>query len=105
MHTPYSKQDGIRPPSPRGIRRACSKELYRTVKRLKTYIEPELVKQGEELYYRKVIGNLIWIHENYSNKKLLCDWWDTEVSAELAELWQVPEKALQGAFRSAFGGA
>ena len=104
MHTPYDKQTGNRPPTPRGIRRACSKELYRTTKRLKQYIAPELIKQGEEMYYRKVIGNLIWIHENYSNKKLLCDWWDKEVGPELAELWQVPEKTLASAFRDAFGG-
>ncbi|NMO98233.1 hypothetical protein [Paenibacillus lemnae] len=104
MHTPHSKQAGVRPPSPRGIRRACSKELYRTAKRLKTYISPDLMKQGEDLYYRKVIGKLIWIYENYSNKKLLCDWWESEVAPELAELWQVPEKPLITAFRDAFGG-
>ena len=103
-HNPHDKQSGTRLPTPRGIRRACSKELYRTVKRLKQYISPELVKQGEQLYYRKVIGKLIWIHENYSNKKLLCDWWEKEVAPELAELWQVPEKPLTAAFREAFGG-
>lgn len=95
---------GQQAPSPRGIRRACSKELYRTTKRLKLYLPPETLKQGEELYYRKVIGNLIWIHENYSNKKLLCDWWEKDVCGELAELWQVPERQLASAFRDAFGG-
>ena len=82
----------------------AKKELYRTTKRLKLYLPPESLKQGEELYYRKVIGNLIWIHENYSNKKLLCDWWEKEVCGELAELWEVPERQLASAFRDAFGG-
>lgn len=104
MHSSHAKQVGNRPPTPRGIRRACSKELYRTTKRLKQYISPELLKQGEDLYYRKVIGNLIWIHDNYSNKKVLCDWWEKEVCGELAELWQIPEKPLASAFRDAFGG-
>lgn len=104
MHSSNNKQAGGRPPTPRGIRRACSKELYRTSKRLKQYIPPELLKQGEDLYYRKVIGNLIWVHDNFSNKKLLCDWWEKDVCPELAELWQLPEKPLASAFRDAFGG-
>ncbi|WP_435922422.1 dehydrogenase [Paenibacillus sp. DYY-L-2] len=91
-------------PTPRKIRRACSKELYRTVKRLGVYISEERIKQGETLYYKKVIGNLLWIGENSSNRKLLSDWWDEAVSAELAELWEVDREALSRAFREAFGG-
>ncbi|MEC0370816.1 dehydrogenase [Paenibacillus chibensis] len=91
-------------PTARGIRRACSKELYRTVKRLKVYVPDDAVEEGEKLYYRKVIANLIWIHENRSNRKLLCDWWDESVRPELAELWKVDEAHLGKAFREAFGG-
>ncbi|MFD1179679.1 dehydrogenase [Paenibacillus puldeungensis] len=91
-------------PTPRKIRRGCSKELYRTVKRLGLYIPNELLQQGESLYYKKVIGNLLWIGENRSNRKVLADWWDQEVSAELAELWQVDREKLSSAFRAAFGG-
>lgn len=91
-------------PTPRKIRRSCSKELYRTIKRLGVYIPEERIKQGEELYYKKVIGNLLWIGENISNRKVLADWWDESVSAELAELWQVDRAALSKAFRHAFGG-
>ncbi|MFB5678603.1 dehydrogenase [Paenibacillus terreus] len=103
-HTPKHAQGQSALPTARGIRRACSKELYRTCKRLKTYIPPDLVRKGEELYCRKVAGNLIWITENGSNRKLLCDWWDEEVAPELAELWQVEKSALCAAFRSSFGG-
>ncbi|MDQ0495052.1 hypothetical protein QOZ95_003230 [Paenibacillus brasilensis] len=91
-------------PTARGIRRACSKELYRARKRLPVHIASDLVKQGEELYCRKVIGHLIWIAENRSNRKLLCDWWDEDVSEELATLWKVDRDALCTAFRSAYGG-
>lgn len=91
-------------PTPRKIRRSCSKELYRTIKRLGVYIPEERIKQGEELYYKKVIGNLLWIGENISNRKVLADWWDESVSTELAELWQVDRAALSKAFRHAFGG-
>ncbi|GIP24387.1 dehydrogenase [Paenibacillus sp. J22TS3] len=91
-------------PSPRRIRRGCSKELYRTVKRMKIYIPEGKVKEGEDLYYRKVIGNLLWIHENSSNRKVLSDWWDEAVSGELAELWEVDRVKLSEAFRDAFGG-
>ncbi|WP_438349118.1 hypothetical protein ACP8HI_26850 [Paenibacillus sp. FA6] len=91
-------------PTPRGIRRACIKELYRTIKRMKTHIPDPLLKEGEEFYYRKVIGNLIWIHENHSNRKLLYQWWEREVAEELASLWQVEQGKLCHAFRDAFGG-
>ncbi|WP_433944084.1 dehydrogenase [Paenibacillus sp. SN-8-1] len=91
-------------PSPRKIRRGCSKELYRTVKRMKTYIPEAKIKEGEDIYYRKVIGNLLWIHENSSNRKVLANWWDEQVSGELAALWEVDRTKLCEAFRDAFGG-
>lgn len=91
-------------PSARGIRRMCSKELYRAIKRLKVHVPDDLLKQGEDMYYRKVIGKLLWITENRSNRKLLCDWWDEAVCPELAELWQMDTAKLSTAFRDAFGG-
>lgn len=91
-------------PTPRKIRRGCSKELYRTVKRLGIYIPQEKIAEGETLYYRKVIENLLWIAEQSSNRKALADWWDEAVSEELAELWQVDQNNLKRAFRQAFGG-
>ncbi|NMM53214.1 dehydrogenase [Paenibacillus aquistagni] len=91
-------------PSARKIRRACQNELYRTVKRMKVYIPDALMKQGEELYVNKVIGNLIWIHEHGNNRKELADWWEEAVSEELAALWQVDKNRLTDCFRKAFGG-
>jgi len=91
-------------PTPRGIRRACANELYRTIKRLKRHVPAELVRQAEQLYFKKVVGNLLWINENKSNRKLLADWWDEEVSREIAGLWNVDLAALRKAFRDAFGG-
>jgi hypothetical protein len=91
-------------PSPRTIRRACGNELYRTVKRLKQHVPALLVKQAEELYVKRVIGNLLWITENRSNRRALADWWDDEVSSEIAELWNVDPSKLKQAFRDAFGG-
>ncbi|WP_230202395.1 dehydrogenase [Paenibacillus ihumii] len=91
-------------PTPRKIRRGCSKELYRTIKRLGVYIPEDLLREGEALYYKKVIANLLWIGENSSNRKVLADWWDEEVGPELAELWGLDTEALCKAFRAAFGG-
>lgn len=91
-------------PTPRSVRRACNNELYRTVKRLKQFIPAALVEQAEELYVRKVIGNLLWIAENRSNRKALADWWDEELSEEIAALWNVDRAILSKAFRDAFGG-
>lgn len=91
-------------PNPRSIRRACGNELYRTVKRLKQHIPAALVKQAEQLYVNRVIGNLMWIAENRSNRKKLADWWDEEVSGDIAELWNVDRAKLMQAFRDAFGG-
>lgn len=91
-------------PTPRKIRRGCSKELYRTIKRLGVYIPPDKLQEGEDLYYKKVIENLIWIGENSSNRRALADWWEKAVGPELAELWNLDAKALSTAFRAAFGG-
>lgn len=91
-------------PSPRSIRRACGNELYRTVKRLKVHVPSPLFNQAEELYVRKVIGHLLWIHENRSNRKALADWWDEAVSEDIATLWNVDIERLRCAFRRAFGG-
>ncbi|RXZ84320.1 dehydrogenase [Paenibacillaceae bacterium] len=91
-------------PTARKIRRACSNELYRTIKRLKQPILPNKVAEAEKIYYRKVILNLQWIHENHSNRKLLSDWWEENVSEEIAALWEVDRTRLCDAFRNAFGG-
>lgn len=91
-------------PSARGIRRTCSKELYRARKRLKQWIAPDLVAQADELYYKKVMLNLPYIAENSSNRKLLSDWFDEHVCPEVAALWGVDPDALGRAFRDAFGG-
>jgi hypothetical protein len=91
-------------PTPRSIRRACGNELYRTLKRLKLHISAPLLKQAEQLYVDRVIGNLLWITENRSNRKVLADWWDEEISGEIATLWNVDRSRLMQAFRDAFGG-
>ena len=91
-------------PSAREIRRACHKELYRTAKRLKIWIPPASMQQAEDLYVRKVAVNLPFIVENRSNRKALADWWETNVCAEIAELWNVEFPVLAKAFRDAFGG-
>jgi toxin CptA len=91
-------------PTARKIRRACNKELFRTIKRLKKWIAPDLVKQAEELYFKKVVLHLPWIVENESNRKALCDWWDKNVCPEIAALWEVEPAVLGKAFRDAFGG-
>jgi toxin CptA len=92
------------PPNLRAIRRSCSKELYRTIKRLNRYIEPEKIRAAEELYYKKVGANLLFIAENGSNRKKLADWWDENVCPDIAELWGVAPRELSRAFRSAFVG-
>lgn len=103
MKTPRQRHTAALPTA-RGIRRACSNELYRTIKRMNVWIPEDKRKEGEELYYRKVIGNLIWIHENHANRKKLSDWWDEAVCEELAALWEVDAKKLSACFRQAFGG-
>jgi hypothetical protein len=91
-------------PTVRSIRRACSRELYRAAKRLKTYIPPHKMAEAEKLYLGKVLQNLPYIIENGSNHKALADWWDDNVSAEVAALWNVDPEKLARAFRDAFGG-
>ncbi|MBN2982619.1 MULTISPECIES: dehydrogenase [Cohnella] len=91
-------------PTARSIRRACSKELYRTAKRLKLYVPPAQLEQSEQLYAKRVVENLLWVHENRSDRKKLADWWEQELSAEIAAIWNVDRARLAAAFRDAFGG-
>lgn len=91
-------------PTARKIRRACSNELYRTVKRLKLYIPQEKMEQAERLYFRKVAENLLWIVEHKDNRKAQASWWADNVSQEIAELWEVDRDKLCEAFREAYGG-
>ncbi|MCC2686474.1 MAG: dehydrogenase [Paenibacillaceae bacterium] len=91
-------------PTARQIRRACNRELYRTIKKLKIWIPPEQIVQAEELYFRRVVMNLPWIVEHGSNHKLLADWWAENVCPEIAKLWNVDADVLERAFRDAFGG-
>ncbi|TVY06852.1 dehydrogenase [Paenibacillus cremeus] len=92
-------------PTARGIRRACSKELYRARKKLGGgYIAPDLVEQADQVYYKKVMLNLPFIAENSSNRKLLANWFEENVCGEIAELWSVEPKVLAKAFRESFGG-
>lgn len=91
-------------PTVRDIRRACSRELYRTVKRLKMYIPPDQINSAEKLYVERVLQNLPYIAENGSNRRLLADWWDENVNADVAALWNVEPDRLARAFRDAFGG-
>ena len=91
-------------PTARKIRRACSNELYRAVKRMKVWIPKDKMEQAVELYFKKVALNLVWIVENESNRKVQADWWDENVSGEIAELWEVDRVKLCTAFRDAYGG-
>jgi hypothetical protein len=89
-------------PSLRQIRRSCHRELYRTVKRLKTYITDDQMEAAEQIYIKKVVFNLPWISENGSNRKRLADWWEEQVCADIAALWNVESTALARAFRDSF---
>ncbi|GGF95753.1 hypothetical protein [Paenibacillus abyssi] len=71
---------------------------------MKLWVPQDRLESAEQLYFKKVILNLQWITENHSNRKLLANWWDDNVSAEMAELLNVDRKRLCEAFREAFGG-
>ncbi|MEK8132197.1 dehydrogenase [Paenibacillus filicis] len=91
-------------PSARQIRRTCSRELYRARKKLGRYVPPEQIDGADDLYFRRVMANLPYIAENGSNRKLLADWFDENVCADIAALWDVEQEALSRAFRESFGG-
>ena len=91
-------------PKIRTIRRACNKELYRTIKKLKIRIPPEQVAEAEKLYLQKVIDNWPFVMEHQDNRKALSDWWEKEVAPHVADMWKVDPDELSRAFRHAFGG-
>jgi hypothetical protein len=99
----FSNEKHTKPlPSLRHIRRACQRELYRTSKKLKTFISEDQMKAAEQIYIKKVVFNLPWIAENGSHRKKLADWWEENVSVEIAALWSVEPARLSKAFRDSF---
>lgn len=92
-------------PSPRAIRRACGRELYRTLKRLDVFVPQDKIDQAEKLYFEKVIGNLLWIFEHRSDKTRQAEWWAEAVAPDIAALWEVEEARLVRAFKEGFAGA
>lgn len=91
-------------PNARKIKRSCNRELYRTIKKMKIWIQPEQVTAAEDIYFKKVILNFAWIAEHGSNRKKLSDWWEENVCPDIANLWNVEAKELSRAFRESFGG-
>jgi toxin CptA len=89
-------------PSLRHIRRSCQRELYRTVKKLNTYINDDQLKAAEQIYLRKVVLHLPWISANGSHRKRLADWWEEQVCAEVASIWNIEAPILARAFRDSF---
>jgi hypothetical protein len=92
-------------PSIRNIRRACSRELYRTAKRLNVYLTPQQMEQAEEHYFTKVIGNLMWIYENRSNRNKQAEWWAIAVAPGIAQIWKVDQNELIRAFKDGYRNA
>jgi len=90
-------------PTARSIRRTCQSELYRTIKRMKVWIPEHKVKVAEKLYFQKVASNLIWIHENRSNRKKQVEWWESSVCDELVAILEVDRKQFVEAFKAAYG--
>jgi hypothetical protein len=104
MNSKTSEKHKQQFPSARAIRRACSRELYRSAKRLKSRVSPDQMKQAEELYVKEVLLHLPYIVENGSNRKALAAWWAEHVCPSIAPIWNVEEATLNQAFRDAFGG-
>ncbi|MEX2461013.1 MAG: dehydrogenase [Paenibacillaceae bacterium] len=99
----FSSEKHTKPlPSLRHIRRSCQRELYRTVKKLKTFINEDQMKAAEQLYVQKVVFHLPWIAENGNNRKKLADWWEEQLSVDIAALWNVDPHTLAKAFRDSF---
>jgi hypothetical protein len=104
MESFKTSHDQKKPFSIREIRRACDRELYRTIKRLKIHLSKEQVDQAHKYYFEKVLLNIQMITENKDNRKLLADWWEINVGPEVATMWNVDPDRLSDAFRRAFGG-
>lgn len=104
MPSPMEEKHNKRLPNQRSIRRACRRELERTIKRLKQRIPTSQVDEATKLYFQKVILNLPFILEHQSNRKVQADWWEEHVAPEIAQLWNVDQDRLARAFRQAYGG-
>ncbi|GIP15766.1 hypothetical protein J40TS1_14080 [Paenibacillus montaniterrae] len=91
-------------PKARNIRRTCQSELYRAIKRMKVWIPEDKVKAAEKLYFQKVAANLVWIHENRSNRQKQLEWWEAHVCDELVAILEVDRQRFADAFKDAYGG-
>lgn len=104
MQNDMTEKHKKKPPNLRSIRRACRRELERTIKKLKQWIPADQVKQAEDLYFQKVVLNLTFVVENSSNRRIQANWWEEHVAPEIAEIWNIDVARLSRAFRDAYGG-
>lgn len=104
MQSYMEEKHNKRPPNLRSIRRACRRELERTIKKLKQWIPASQVDEAAKLYFQKVVQHLPYILEHQSNRKVQADWWAEHVAPEIAELWNIEQDRLVRAFRQAYGG-
>jgi len=91
-------------PSARKIRRSCQTELYRTIKKMKVWVDPDKVEKANQFYYQKVVQNSVWIHENRANRKKQVEWWESHCCDEMASILEVNREALAIAFRASYIG-
>src|SRR5690606_41032830 len=98
-HTTKTKLYDI--PTARKIRRDCSKELYRAIKRMDIYVSQDKIEQAERYYAQMVATHYLHLRELNQRKKQV-EWWEEHCSTKLAELLEVDQQLFIQAFKRAY---
>lgn len=89
-------------PTARKIRRDCSKEIYRALKRMNVHVEQSKLTEAEQYYTKMVITHFQVIRELSKNRKNQVQWWDEHCSEQLSVILGVDRTAFVEAFTKAY---
>lgn len=89
-------------PTARKIRRDCSKELYRALKRMNVHVEESKLIEAEKYYTKMVITNHPTMRELHNNRNGQVQWWNEHCSEQLALILEVEHSAFVEAFTKAY---
>jgi len=95
---------GYEYPTARKIRRDCSKELYRALKRMNVYVNQDKIKEAELYYAQMVATHYLLLADLKKQRKKQVEWWEEHCSGKLADILELNHDQFVQAFRRTYLG-
>ena len=100
----HTKTTGHEYPTARKIRRDCSKELYRALKRMDVYVKESKLKEAELYYAKMVATHYLHLADLNKQRKKQVEWWKEHCSEQIATILDVNHEQFVQAFTQAYLG-